>query len=102
MSLWLDHPAGSIPCPPFILLFPLMKITLSAFSPAQIETECLAVVALDRGEKDKTDGFVSCADKAVQQAAGEVIASGDVSGKLFEATWLHKAVGLKAKRLLLM
>jgi len=79
-----------------------MKITLSAFSPAQIETECLAVVALDRGEKDKTDGFVSCADKAVQQAAGEVIASGDVSGKLFEATWLHKPVGLKAKRLLLM
>ena len=79
-----------------------MKITLSPSSAAQTETECLAVVALDHGEKDKPDAAVSAADKALQQAAGDIISSGDVTGKNFEITWLPKPNGLKAKRLLLV
>lgn len=79
-----------------------MKTTLSLTPAAQLETECLAVVVLDRGEKDKTEAFVSVSDKAVQQAAAELISSGDVTGKIFEASWLHKPAGLKAKRLLLI
>ncbi len=77
-----------------------MKINL-ALTPAQTETECLVALVLDRGEKDKTEAFVS-ADKALQQSAAELISSGDVTGKNFELTWLHKPSGLKAKRLLLI
>jgi leucyl aminopeptidase len=67
-----------------------------------METECLVAVALDRGEKDKTEAFVSTADKAVQQAAADVISAGDLTAKNFETTWLHKPAGLKAKRLLII
>src|SRR6185503_10552742 len=80
----------------------IMKTSLSLSPAAQLETECLAAVVLDRGDKDKTESFVSTADKAVQQAAAEVISSGDVTGKNFETTWLHNPSGLKAKRLLLI
>ena len=84
-----------------------MKTTLSLSPAAQLETECLVAVVLDRaenagGEKDKTEVFVSAADKAVQQAAAEIISSGDVAAKTFETTWLHNPTGLKAKRLLLV
>ncbi len=78
-----------------------MKITFSPTPAAQLETECLVAVVLDRGDKDKAEPFVS-ADKPLQQAAAELIASGDVTAKNFEATWLHKPNGLKAKRLLLL
>ena len=79
-----------------------MKTTLSLSSPSRVETECLVAVVLDRGDKDKTDAFVASADKSVQQAAADVLAAGDLTGKNFETTWLHKPVGLKAKRLLLI
>lgn len=79
-----------------------MKTTLSRSAPAQVETECLAVVVLDRGEKDKADACLSSSDKAVQQAAAELMSTGDISGKMFEVSWLHKPAGLKAKRLLLV
>jgi len=78
-----------------------MKTTLSFCPAAQLETECLVAVVLDRGEKDKSEAVVS-ADKAVQQAAADLLSSGDVAGKNFESTWLHKPDGLKAKRLLLI
>ncbi|MBO0911365.1 MAG: leucyl aminopeptidase [Acidobacteria bacterium] len=79
-----------------------MKTTLSLSPVPQVETDCLAVIVLDRGEKDKTEAFVSASDKSAQQAAAELISSGDVTGKLFEVTWLHKPAGLNAKRLLLV
>jgi leucyl aminopeptidase len=84
-----------------------MNITLSLAPAAQLETECLVVVVLDRnekarGEKDKTDVYLASADQALQQAAADLIASGDVTGKMFETSWLHKPAGLKAKRLLLI
>jgi leucyl aminopeptidase len=79
-----------------------MKITLSLSAAAQVETECLVAVVLDRGEKDKTDVFISASDKSLQQSAAGLIASGDLTGKLFEAIWVHTPSGLKAKRLLLL
>jgi leucyl aminopeptidase len=79
-----------------------MKTTLSLSPAAQLETECLVAVTLDRGEKDKTNAYISSPDKTLQQAAADLIASGDVSGKMFENSWLHKPAGLKAKRLLLI
>ena len=79
-----------------------MKTSLSLSPAAQIETECLVAVVLDRGEKDKTDVFVSTRDNAVQEAAADLISAGDVSAKNFETHWLHSPAGLKAKRLLLI
>ena len=84
-----------------------MKTTLSLSAPAQVETECLVAVALDRaenarGEKDRTEAFISAADKAVQMAAADLISAGDISAKMFETTWLHTPAGLKAKRLLVI
>jgi leucyl aminopeptidase len=89
-----------------------MNTTLSLISPSQVETECLAVVVLDRTEKDrvekdrsakdKTEVSVETNDQAIREAAADVIASGEVSGKPFEATLLHRPARLKAKRLLLL
>jgi len=84
-----------------------MNTNLSSSAPSQLETECLVVVTLDHsekdhGEKDKPAAAVECADAAVRAAAKDVIASGEVTAKLFETTLLHRPAGLKAKRLLLV
>src|SRR5438067_12599562 len=79
-----------------------MKITLITSNPAQIETECLAVVAVDHGEKDKNAPRLSPADAALDSAVVELLASGEVKGKIFEAVMLHRPAGLKAKRLLVI
>ncbi len=79
-----------------------MNTKLSFDSPAQLETECLAVVALDYGDKDKHQPRVLASDKAVEAAAAELISSGEFSGKIFETVLLHRPHGLKARRLLLL
>jgi leucyl aminopeptidase len=94
-----------------------MKTNLSSSAPSQLETDCLVVITLDRnepgrneqdrnkkdkGEKDKHLPSVECDDAAVRDAAKEVIASGEATGKTFETTLLHHPAGLKAKRLLLI
>jgi leucyl aminopeptidase len=79
-----------------------MKTTLSFSAPAQVETECLAAVVLDHGEKDKTEATVQSSDNALRPAAAEVIASGEVTGKSLETSLLHHPANLKAKRLLLI
>jgi leucyl aminopeptidase len=84
-----------------------MKTILSVSAPAEVDTECLAVVVLDRSEKnhsakDKPEVTVASGDSAVSTAAADVIAGGEVSAKLFEATLLHRPAKLKAKRLLLL
>jgi leucyl aminopeptidase len=84
-----------------------MKTNLSFANPAAVETECLALVVLDRSEKegsekDKPQVVVETNDPTVKDAAAEVIASGEVTGKMFESTVLHRPAKLKAKRLLLI
>ena len=78
-----------------------MKTGISA-NPSSFETDCLAVVVLDRGEKDKPQVTVESSDAAVVEAAAAVLASGEVTGKMFETTLLHAPAKLKAKRLLLI
>jgi leucyl aminopeptidase len=77
-----------------------MKTNLSFAKPAEVETECLVAIALDRGEKDKTEAAVDTSDGALKDAAAEVIASGEVSGKMFETSLLHHPAKLKAQRVL--
>ena len=79
-----------------------MKTNLSFSSPADVETECLVVVALDRGEKDKANASLEITDDRVKKAAADVIASGEVTGKNFETTLLHGPGNLEAKRLLIV
>jgi leucyl aminopeptidase len=80
----------------------LMKTTLSSSTPAQLDTECLAVLVLDRGSKDKPEVSVETNDEAVKKAAAEVIASGETVGKNCEVTLIHHPAGLKARRLVLL
>jgi leucyl aminopeptidase len=85
-----------------------MKITLYTETPSQVETECLVVSVLDvsektgNGNKDKPMPQILSDDKAVVAAALDLVASGEVTGKMLEVTLLHKPAGLKAKRLLLI
>ena len=84
-----------------------MNTNLSSSVPSQLETDCLVVVVLDRSEKDQSEKdkpapSVECSDAAVREAVKDVISSGEVTGKTFETTLLHRPAGLKAKRLLLV
>ena len=79
-----------------------MKTDLFFSNPTEVQSECLVAVVLDRGETDKTEAYVASSEKTVQDAAAEVIVSGEVTGKTFESTVLHHPAKLKAKRLLLL
>jgi leucyl aminopeptidase len=79
-----------------------MKTNLSLSSPAQLEAECLVAVVLDQGSKDKPEPAIQTSDSAIRQAAADVIASGEATGKALETALLHRPTNLKAKRLLLI
>jgi leucyl aminopeptidase len=79
-----------------------MKTILALSAPAEVVSDCLVAVVLDRGEKDKPDVFVDSNDAAVKDAAKDVISSGEAGGKMFETTLLHSPTKVKAKRLLLL
>ena len=91
-----------------------MKTTLSFTTPAELETESLVAIALDHAEKDASPNKLESAkkdkpqlklatsDSAVQSVAADLLASGELTGRPFEANLLHKPTGLKAKRLLLI
>jgi len=87
-----------------------MKTTISLSNPAELETEALVAVVLDdcdpsqkkKGEKETQQLQVETDDKAVQSVAADLLASGEVTCKLFEINLLHKPANLKAKRLLLV
>ncbi|MBV9608228.1 MAG: leucyl aminopeptidase [Acidobacteria bacterium] len=79
-----------------------MKITLSYSNPAEISAECLCVVVVDRGENEKPQPSLLANDAGLQQAASELLSSGEVSGKIFETVMIHRPNGVKARRLLLI
>jgi leucyl aminopeptidase len=85
-----------------------MKTDLSTGTPSQIDTECLVVAVLDAAEKpengdnDKSIPQIPTEDKAVIAAAADLVASGEVTGKMLEVTLLHRPAGLRTKRLLLI
>jgi leucyl aminopeptidase len=79
-----------------------MKTALLTTSSAQVETECLVVTVLDDGEGKDNKASLQSSDAAVRKAAEDLIAAGEVTGKIFETVMLHRPSGLKAKRLLLI
>ena len=79
-----------------------MKVTLSYSNPSELETECLAVVVVDQGEKDKPAPKLLGGNQAISSAAADLLSSGEVSGKMLETVMIHRPQGLKARRLLLV
>jgi leucyl aminopeptidase len=87
-----------------------MKTTLSLVNPAELETECLAVVVLDHSEsevngkdqKAKSDVAMDTPHAALRDAAADLIATREISGKMLETALLHHPAKLKCKRLLLI
>jgi leucyl aminopeptidase len=84
-----------------------MKTILSLASPAEVETECLVVIALDysspkNGSKDNPEVSLATRDEALKAAAQEIITSGEITGKFSETNLLHHPAKLKAKRLLVL
>src|SRR5580692_8005813 len=83
-----------------------MRTTLSFASPAEIATELLAVLAVDRqtekGPAAKPAPTLLTSDVAVKAAASAVLASGEFKAGANETLLLHAPAGLAAKRLLLV
>src|SRR3954465_4370245 len=102
-----------------------MDTRLIAASPADVETECLVVFALDHATKDssnkdgankdlaksnqpsgkdapKPEPRLALKDGVLDKAVADLVASGEVTGKAFETVLLHRPQGLKAKRLLVV
>lgn len=77
-----------------------MDIRLIVSNLAEVETECLAVFVRDDGDKQKPLPRLAGKDGAVETALTELISTGEITGKAFEAVLLHHPQGLKAKRLL--
>jgi leucyl aminopeptidase len=81
-----------------------MNIRIHSEPPAALETELLAVVVVDENEGGNSNAKpkpkVLSSEAAVLDAAKDLIASGEVTGKPFETTMVHRPQGLKAKRLL--
>jgi leucyl aminopeptidase len=76
-----------------------MKTTLSFSTPAEIETESLVAIALDQSAPDqsgkdskdkKPQLALASSDAAVQSAAADLLASGELTGRSFETNLLHK------------
>jgi leucyl aminopeptidase len=79
-----------------------MKTEFLAIKASEVETECLVVVALDHGDKERSSARLALEDPALAQAAQEIIASGEISGKILESAMLYRPQGTKAKRLLII
>jgi leucyl aminopeptidase len=87
-----------------------MRTELSFAPPSTIETELLAVLAVDtqtaKGADAKPDAKPApellTADAAVKAAAADVLASGEFKAGVNETVLIHAPAGLKAKRLLVV
>jgi leucyl aminopeptidase len=85
-----------------------MKSTISLSSPSDLRIEALVAVVLDHSETGAANNGrkpqlkLATGDSAVQSAAADLLASGELSGKLLETNLLYKPNGLAANRLLLV
>src|ERR1041385_313503 len=93
-----------------------MDTRLIAANPAEVDTECLVVFALDHSvksqgsnsqggdgkNKEKPEPRLAVKDAALEKAVADLVSSGEITGKAFETAMLHRPQGLKAKRLLVV
>jgi leucyl aminopeptidase len=83
-----------------------MRTELSFAPLAEIETELLAIMAVDtqtaKGADARPAPELLAGDEKVKAAAAQVLASGEFKAAANETLLLHAPAGLKAKRLLLV
>ena len=82
-----------------------MNVTLAYSNASDVSSDCLVAVVLDHNsskDKDAKPEPKVAAEKAVNDAVSDILASGDVSAKSLEITLIHAPRGLKAKRLMLI
>jgi len=79
-----------------------MKFDLVVKNAAEVETDCLVIPVVDKGEKDKPIGSLLTPEKPFQDASQELISSGELTGKPLELAMLYRAAGVKARRVLLV
>jgi leucyl aminopeptidase len=79
-----------------------MDTKLIVGNPADVETECLVVIALDHGEKQKNEPRLATRDTALEKAAADLLSGGEITSRPLEAVILHHPQGLRAKRLLVV
>jgi leucyl aminopeptidase len=79
-----------------------MEAKLIVGNCAEVETECLVIVAADEGEKMKSEPRLLHRNAALDKAVAEILATGEVTSKTFEAVMIHRPQGLKARRLLII
>jgi leucyl aminopeptidase len=80
-----------------------MELRLITANLADVESECLVVVALDHGDKQKAEPRLAVKDAtALNKAVAELIASGEITAKVAESVLLHHPQGLKARRFLVV
>jgi len=83
-----------------------MRIELAFSNLAGIETELLAVTAMDtqiaKGPEAKPQPVLLTADERITAAAAAVLSSGEFKAGANEAVLLHAPAGLAAKRLLIV
>jgi len=81
-----------------------MRTELSFSAPSQIQTELLAIAAVDtqtaKGPDAKPQVELLTSDAEVKKAAAAVLSSGEFKAGANETLLLHAPAGLKAKRLL--
>src|SRR5215470_13978101 len=78
----------------------IMDTRLISRNFVEVDTECLVAVALDHGDKQKSEPKLAFKDAALDKAIAELVASGEITGKANETVLLHRPQGLRAKRLL--
>ena len=81
-----------------------MKVILQYSNPAEIQSECVAVIGLDHNTDKSKDAKPQArlTVDALASAGEDVIATGDVTAKPAETTLIHGAKGTKAKRVLIV
>jgi leucyl aminopeptidase len=79
-----------------------MKVELLIKNAIEVDTECLVIPAVDKGDKDKSVGSLLTSEKPLQDAAQELLSSGEFSGKALELAMLYRPAGTKSKRALLV
>src|SRR5437588_6490028 len=79
-----------------------MTTQLIAVDFADVETECLVVIALNHGEKTQNHIRLANRDASLEKAAAELLSTGEVTSKPLEAVLVHHPTGLKADRMLVI
>jgi len=83
-----------------------MRTELSFAHPAGIETELLAVTAVDtqtsKAPGSKPEPILLTTDEAIKSAAAAILASGEFKAGANETLLLHAPAGLKARRLVIV